>query len=192
MSRTIVVVAGTVALLAAVLPRPVAAQSVLLPGTQVRVMGLSASVRGTVLSMTTDTLSLALGPGGAAIAFGLNDIRELRTVEPRSRMRGGMRGAAIGGAIAGVLLLADCWNDVEDCRSFYEMPHDWSEARVVQGAVVEGALGGMLIGGAIGAIWPGSRQARVALPGREVAAVELSVRPFRAGAVLQARIPTAR
>jgi hypothetical protein len=192
MSRTIVVVAGTVALLAAVLPRPVAAQSVLLPGAQVRVLGQSSSVRGTVISMTADSLSLALLPGGASIAVGLNDIRELRTVEPRSRLHGGMRAAAIGGAVAGVLILADCWSDVEDCRSFYDMPYDWSDARVVQSAAVEGALSGLLIGGTIGAIWPGSRQVRVPLPVREVAAIELSARPTRSGAVLEARIPTAR
>jgi hypothetical protein len=189
----IAVVAGTLALLAAVLlPRPVAAQSdVLLPGTQVRVVAhASSSVRGTVQSVTADTLRLVIHTGGASIALGLNDISELRAIEPRSRLQGAVRGAAIGGVAAGVLLLVDCWNDVDECRAFYETPYDWSDGRVMQGAAVEGALGGMVIGGVIGSIWPGSRQVRIPLPGRDVASLELSLRTSRSGAVVQARIPT--
>jgi hypothetical protein len=194
MSRRIAVVAGTLALLAAVLPRPAAAQGdVLLPGTQVRVVShASSSVRGTVQSVTADTLRLVIHTGGASIALGLNDIAELRAIESRSRLQGTLRGAAMGGVAAGVLLLVDCWNDVAECRAFHEMPYDWSDGRVMRGAAVEGALGGMVIGGVIGSIWPGSRQVRVALPGRDVPSLELSLRSSRSGAAVQARIPTGR
>ena len=86
-------------------------------GTRVRiVVGANAPFTGNVLRLTSDTLAVATGSGGALIQIATSRLSSIELSEGRDRLHGSLKGAGIGvlagGLIGGVSLGRSEGNDL--------------------------------------------------------------------------------
>ena len=86
-------------------------------GTRVRiVVGASESFTGNVLRLTSDTLAVATGSGGALIELPTSRLSSIEVSEGRDRLSGSIKGAGIGvlagGLIGGVAIGRSEGNDI--------------------------------------------------------------------------------
>jgi len=142
------------ALLAYQSAAPVSAQATVGVGDRVRLSTIERQAEGVVLSVSPDTVVVALGEEGLPLTLSVPSLTSLEVRGPRARVAGAFRGAAVGAAVSGVVVVA---------AYAHAYPADGWEvfAAVVTGMVVTPPL--VITGGAIGATWPGERWRRVPL-----------------------------
>lgn len=121
-------------------------------GTRVRiVVGASESFTGSVLRLTSDTLAVATGSGGALIQLPTSRLSSIEVSEGRDRLGGSVKGAGIGvlaGAAIGSIALR---------RS--EGPGVAALAGLFAGGILGGGTGAI-----VGAIVAPERWRRLSLP----------------------------
>lgn len=110
-------------------------------GTRVRiVVGANAPFTGNVLRLTSDTLAVATGSGGALLQIPTSRLSSIELSEGRDRLGGSVKGAGIGvlagGLIGGVALGRSEGNDLAALAGMFAGGIIGAGAGAIVGAIV--------------------------------------------------------
>lgn len=139
-------------------------------GRRLRIRTMGSRTECVLEHISADTLIVSgqNGNGLQKIAFDQVDRVDVRV--PRSAGWGAIRGAAIGvtiGALVGGIYAISTWDDVNaDCGGLTELCSNTASGLRFIGVVTVFGTPPMLIGGVVGAMFPGERWQPVKLPGR--------------------------